>query len=552
MKNLFLKNRLLVLFIFVFMFSFSVLPSNAKALTQTEADGIILSLSLTGNDALAVKSLISNSEWASQFKIESFGSSTLRKGSKGNATQNIQLALNYLLSDQGIATDGKFGPLTKAYVEKFQFAYGLVKDGLVGKKTKAQIMSSIQEILNFANQKAVTLPATGLSSYGAKLNGYTKDGKDSFFEWGATQTFLDRKIQAQTGTSSIKSATLTGLTGGNYFVKFCTTIGEKVVCGQTRGFSATNSWITFGSGGNGGGGGGTTTYQCNDGIDNDSDGLVDYPYDLGCTWTTDNTEYNYIAPVVYECNDGIDNDINGLIDYPQDLGCTSSTDNIESGYIQQQPATKKPTVTTGAVSSATYDGGLLSGIFANGSGMSVWFDYNETGFGGGIFNSFSSTPKVVQTNSSGTYNYSVSGLKSSTLYYFRFVLKDSNGIYYYGNTMSFTTRSQVPAATTLSATEIGTTFATLNGYVDPRGLKGTYTFSWTTDIKNGTWKSSTPVSKLSAGNISYNVSSLVVGTTYYYKSTMNTSAGNTDGATISFTTTTTTPPVSDGSVLHSG
>ena len=41
-------------------------------------------------------------------------------------------------------------------------------------------------------------------------------------------------------------------------------------------------------------GGGTlpATYQCNDGSDNDSDGLIDYPNDTGCSSATDNDEYN--------------------------------------------------------------------------------------------------------------------------------------------------------------------------------------------------------------------------------------------------------------------
>ncbi len=38
-----------------------------------------------------------------------------------------------------------------------------------------------------------------------------------------------------------------------------------------------------------------TTYQCSDSIDNDSDGLTDYPNDPGCTSTTDNDEYNAVS-----------------------------------------------------------------------------------------------------------------------------------------------------------------------------------------------------------------------------------------------------------------
>ncbi len=44
----------------------------------------------------------------------------------------------------------------------------------------------------------------------------------------------------------------------------------------------------------------TTSYQCNDNIDNDADGLVDYPADPGCTSSTDNDEYNTVL-VPAEC-----------------------------------------------------------------------------------------------------------------------------------------------------------------------------------------------------------------------------------------------------------
>ena len=71
---------------------------------------------------------------------------------------------------------------------------------------------------------------------------------------------------------------------------------------------------------------GASIYQCSDGVDNDSDGLTDYPNDPGCSSTTDNDEYN--APN-YQCSDGFDNDSDGLTDYPNDPGCSSTTDNDE-------------------------------------------------------------------------------------------------------------------------------------------------------------------------------------------------------------------------------
>ncbi|WP_348674658.1 OmpA family protein [uncultured Abyssibacter sp.] len=63
---------------------------------------------------------------------------------------------------------------------------------------------------------------------------------------------------------------------------------------------------------------------CSDGIDNDGDGVQDYPGDKGCESPDDNDESG--PP---QCDDGIDNDADGLIDYPEDTGCEAATDNDE-------------------------------------------------------------------------------------------------------------------------------------------------------------------------------------------------------------------------------
>ena len=71
--------------------------------------------------------------------------------------------------------------------------------------------------------------------------------------------------------------------------------------------------------------------ECNDGVDNDGDSLIDYPNDPGCSSSSDDDETNIVQ---YQCNDGIDNDGDSLIDYPSDPGCCSSSDNDEYNYIQ--------------------------------------------------------------------------------------------------------------------------------------------------------------------------------------------------------------------------
>ena len=63
---------------------------------------------------------------------------------------------------------------------------------------------------------------------------------------------------------------------------------------------------------------------CSDGIDNDGDGLVDYPMDPGCSSPTDDSELDATHP----CDDGIDNDGDGLVDWrldgSGDPGCASA------------------------------------------------------------------------------------------------------------------------------------------------------------------------------------------------------------------------------------
>jgi hypothetical protein len=70
------------------------------------------------------------------------------------------------------------------------------------------------------------------------------------------------------------------------------------------------------------------TNQCADGIDNDGDGLIDYPQDPGCDSARDNDETDPPPPAA-QCADGIDNDGDGKIDLA-DPGCVNSTDNDET------------------------------------------------------------------------------------------------------------------------------------------------------------------------------------------------------------------------------
>jgi hypothetical protein len=65
--------------------------------------------------------------------------------------------------------------------------------------------------------------------------------------------------------------------------------------------------------------------DCSDGLDDDGDGLTDFPNDPGCTDAFDTDERG----AAYECDNGLDDDGDGLFDYPDDFGCSSPFDDAE-------------------------------------------------------------------------------------------------------------------------------------------------------------------------------------------------------------------------------
>jgi len=66
---------------------------------------------------------------------------------------------------------------------------------------------------------------------------------------------------------------------------------------------------------------------CANGLDDDGDGRVDYPYDPGCAGAGDQDETD--PEVVPGCADGLDNDADGAVDFPDDPGCESAADANE-------------------------------------------------------------------------------------------------------------------------------------------------------------------------------------------------------------------------------
>ena len=66
--------------------------------------------------------------------------------------------------------------------------------------------------------------------------------------------------------------------------------------------------------------------DCSDGLDDDGDGLIDFPDDPGCADGLDPDERG----AIFECDNGIDDDGDGLIDFPEDDGCLHPTNPVEA------------------------------------------------------------------------------------------------------------------------------------------------------------------------------------------------------------------------------
>lgn len=69
-----------------------------------------------------------------------------------------------------------------------------------------------------------------------------------------------------------------------------------------------------------------TTAACDNGIDDDGDGVADFPADPGCADSSDSSERGTAA-----CDDGFDDDADGLADFPADPGCENPSDLSERG-----------------------------------------------------------------------------------------------------------------------------------------------------------------------------------------------------------------------------
>jgi phosphodiesterase/alkaline phosphatase D-like protein len=193
-----------------------------------------------------------------------------------------------------------------------------------------------------------------------------------------------------------------------------------------------------------------------------------------------------------------------------------------------------PVVTTTAVSNITVDGVTTGG--------NVTSDGNEGVTARGVCYGSAATVTVTDphtTNGTGTgiFTSTVTGLMAGTTYYVRAYATNSEGTGY-GTALSFKTLGNAPIVSTLDATAVQTTGATLNGLVNANYLSTTVTFEYglTTSYGSTATASQSPVTGSTSTNVSAVITGLNPGATYHFRVKTVNSIGTTYGDDKTFLT----------------
>jgi len=201
---------------------------------------------------------------------------------------------------------------------------------------------------------------------------------------------------------------------------------------------------------------------------------------------------------------------------------------VAAPAVALSPSVETLSATSVASTTATLNGK----VNPNSLETKAYFEYGTT-------TSYGSKTAEVNVVSGGTTverNEPISGLSPGTTYHFRIVASNSSGTSQ-GADKTFTTPSPPSVITWIFKMEDPES-ATLQAFVNPKGLSTTYQFEYGT--KSGTYTTTVPIPAESAGSgtesklVSYKVTGLTPNTKYYYRVTASNSAGKSNGGELYF------------------
>lgn len=212
-----------------------------------------------------------------------------------------------------------------------------------------------------------------------------------------------------------------------------------------------------------------------------------------------------------------------------------------------------PTVTTTAATSVGEKTATINGTAnPNGSETKVYFEWGPTAF----YGSKTSESNLGSGTSVVEQGATLTGLSPATVYHYRIVANNENPESSKGSDLTFRTTGPPTVTTSTAAVHESGEGATLKGTVNPNGLSTTYQFEYGTSP--GVYTTTVPAIAESAGSgteekaVSYTVTGLTKGQTYYYRITATNSAGKSNGSEVPFTTSSVVTLNVGGSPLKSG
>jgi hypothetical protein len=214
---------------------------------------------------------------------------------------------------------------------------------------------------------------------------------------------------------------------------------------------------------------------------------------------------------------------------------TGLTTGSDATFETPGGAAEAPTSVTGTASGIGTNTATLNGtVNPNGNDTKVTFQY-------GLTTSYTGTTSA-QDIGSGTSAVPVTapltGLISGTLYHFLVTGSNAGGVTT-GGDQTFTTVSTVaaPSVTTLSATNVTSSTANMNGSVNPNGADTIVTFNYGT---SNTYGFTTAPQDIGSGTSAVAVTAPLVGLPagqlYYYQVTGSNSQGAVSGSQLTFMT----------------
>jgi phosphodiesterase/alkaline phosphatase D-like protein len=206
-----------------------------------------------------------------------------------------------------------------------------------------------------------------------------------------------------------------------------------------------------------------------------------------------------------------------------------------------------PGVTTGSASAVgPTQAKVACSVDPNGIQTSWFVEYGQsTGYG-----TQTSSQNAGSGNSAVNVSVTLTGLQAGKTYHFRCAATSSAGTSR-GSDSSFFT-AEPPVAATGAASSVGSSGATLNGKVNPKGRSTSYYFEYGTSTSYGSKTGSTSVGNgTSDATVAKAVNGLKPGTAYHFRLVATSDAGTSRGSDATFTTQT-VPTVVTGAATAVG